>query len=103
METKAARSYKVGSYNSLKSSQRCSYLRSGGEGAVKAGRGSPFTDVNKDVASVATLPLQALPASHMSCILARGGGWGPLLPFLEARTTEAAVAARAAGGAISVG
>lgn len=70
---------------------------------MKAGRGSPFTDVNKDVASVATLPSPALPASHMSCIQAGGGGWGLLLPFLEARTTEAAVAAWAAGGAISVG
>lgn len=70
---------------------------------MKAGRGNPFTDVNKDVAFVATLPSPALPASHMSCIQAGGGDWGLLLPFLEARTTEAAVAAWAAGGAISVG
>lgn len=60
---------------------------------MKAGRGSPFTDVNKDVGSVATLsptPPAALPASHVPCTQAGG----PLLPpFLEARTTEPSVAA----------
>lgn len=63
---------------------------------MKAGRGSPFTDVNKDVGSVATLfptPPVALPASHMPC--AQAGG-PLLLSFLEARTTEPAVAAGAA-------
>lgn len=62
---------------------------------MKAGRGSPFTHVNKDVGSAATLspapPPAALPASHVPCTEAGG----PLLPpFLEARTTEPAVAAR---------
>lgn len=52
---------------------------------MKAGRGSPFTDVNKDVASVATLPSPALPASHMSCIQAGDGGWGTAAAFLRSQ------------------
>lgn len=56
---------------------------------MKAGRGSPITDVNKDVGSAVTLSIPpqpaALPASHMPCTQAGGP---LLLPFLEARTTE---------------
>lgn len=61
-------------------------------GVVKAGRGSPVPDVNKDVGSAATPPTPpaALPASHMRC--AQAGA--PLLPFLEARTAEPVAAAR---------
>lgn len=70
---------------------------------MKAGRGSPFTDVNKDVGSAATIPspsTAALPASHVPC--AEAGG--PLLPpFLEARTAEPTVAAESYLCRISLG
>ena len=80
------------------SSWKCRDQRVMGSGGCEVGRGSPFTDVNKDVGSAATLSLIPLPLcstsskSHALCT-----GWGPpATAFLRSQDHKPTVAAGAA-------